>query len=322
MKAIHIHEYGLAEKLVYEDAPIPEPGAGEVRMKVTAIGLNFIEIYQRKGQYALPLPFIPGNEATGVVDALGAGVSDFKPGDRVATSAAAGSYAEYTLVPASKLVALPQGISLEKAAAVLLQGLTAHYLVNSTYPLKPGDTALVHAAAGGVGLLLVQIAKKRGARVIGTVSTAEKAQLARSAGADEVILYTQADFEQETRRLTGGKGVDVVFDSVGQTTFLKGLNVIRPRGMMVLFGQSSGPVEPVNPQILNQKGSLFLTRPSIGAYTQTREELLSRCNDLFGWMAAGELDVRIDRTFRLPEAATAHLYMEGRDTKGKVLLLP
>jgi NADPH2:quinone reductase len=322
MKAIRVHEYGGAEKLIYEDAPLPEPRAGEVRVKVSSIGLNFIEIYQRKGLYSMQLPFIPGNEATGVVDALGEGVSDFKPGDRVATAAAAGSYAEYALVRASQLVGLPQGISLEEAAAVLLQGITAHYLVYSTFPLKPEDTALVHAAASGVGLLLVQLAKKHGARVISTVSTEEKAQLARKAGADEVILYTQVDFEEETRRLTGGKGVDVVFDSVGQTTFLKGLNVIRPRGMMVLYGQSSGPVDPINPQILNQKGSLFLTRPTIGAYMQTREELLGRCNDLFSWMTAGELDVRIDRTFRLHEAAAAHLYMEGRGAKGKILLQP
>jgi NADPH2:quinone reductase len=292
-----------------------------VRVKVAATGLNFIEIYQRKGYYPNPLPFTLGGEFSGTVDALGEGVSDFRVGDRVGTASGSGGYAEYAIAAASRLVPVPASISLEAAAAVLLQGMTAHYLAFSTYPLKAGDTALVHAAAGGVGLLLVQIAKRCGARVIGTVSTEEKARLARQAGADAIILYTQEDFESETRRLTDGKGVEVVYDSVGKTTFLKGLNVLKPRGYMVLFGQSSGPVDPINPQILNQKGALFLTRPTLGFYTLTRTELLQRANDLFRWMEAGELQVRIDQRFPLKDAATAQTYMEARSTKGKVLLI-
>lgn len=322
MKAVRIHTHGDASALIHEDAPLPEPGPNEARVKIGAAGLNFIDIYQRKGLYKVQLPLTLGQEAAGTVDAVGSDVADVKPGDCVAYASVMGAYAKYAVVPAARLVPVPDGVSIEKAAAVMLQGMTAHYLACSTYPLKPGDTALVHAAAGGVGLLLVQIAKKCGARVIGTVSTQEKEALARQAGADDVIRYTEQDFEAEAKRLTDGKGVEVVYDSVGKTTFTQGLNCLKPRGLMALYGQSSGPVDPIDPQILNQKGSLFLTRPTLGHYTQTRDELLGRANDLFRWMAAGELDVRIDRTFKLSEAADAHRYMEGRETKGKVLLIP
>jgi NADPH2:quinone reductase len=322
MYAIRVHQFGDANQLKYEEVALPEPKAGEVRVKVSATGLNFTEIYSRKGLYPAPLPFIPGGEFAGTVDALGEGVTEFRVGDRVATPSGSGAYAQYAISSAIKLVSIPQNISLEQAAAVLLQGITAHYLAFSTYPLKHGDTALVHAAAGGVGLLLVQIAKKLGARVIATVSTEEKADLARGAGADEVILYSQADFEAETKKLTGGKGVDVVYDSVGKTTFDKGLNCLRPRGYMVLYGQASGPVDPVNPQILNQKGSLYLTRPTMGHYILTRDELMQRTNDLFQWLGTGELALRIDRTFPLGAAADAQRYMEGRETRGKVLIVP
>lgn len=322
MKAIRFYEYGGPEKLAYEEAALPEPKAGEVRVKVAATGVNFIETYQRRGWYPVALPLIPGGEFAGVVDALGEGVSGLRIGARVATASGASAYAEYALAPAAKLVAVPEGVTLEQAAAVLLQGMTAHYLAVSTYTLKDGDTALVHAAAGGVGQLLVQMARLRGARVIGTVSTEEKATLARQAGADDVILYTQADFESETRRLTGGQGVDVVYDSVGKTTFMKSLGCLRPRGMMVLFGQSSGPVEPFDPQTLQAKGSIFLTRPTLGHYTLRRDELDWRAAELFEWMATGKLQVRIDRTFKLEEARQAHEYLEARATKGKVLLEP
>jgi NADPH2:quinone reductase len=322
MRAVRIHEYGGLEVLRLEDVPLPEPGPGEARVKLQASGVNFIDIYQRTGQYPLPLPLILGGEAAGVVDAVGPGVEDLRPGDRVVYASHPGAYAEYAVVPAWKLVRVPDSLDIRQAAAVMLQGLTAHYLTHSTYPLKPGDVALVHAAAGGVGHLLVQIAKQRGARVIGTVSTEEKARLARESGADEVIVYTKADFEAEVKRLTGGRGVDVVYDSVGQATFDKSLNCLRPRGMMVLFGQSSGRVPPFDPQILNVKGSLFLTRPSLGPYIADRAELLWRANDLFTWLASGQLQVRIDQVFPLAEAAQAHRYLEERRTKGKVLLIP
>lgn len=322
MHAIRVSENGDAGQLKYEEVPVPEPKAGEVRVKVAATGLNFLEIYQRKGMYSVPLPFTPGDEFAGTVDALGEGVTDFKFGDRVGTASGKAGYAEYALAPASRLVHVPEEVSLEQAAAVLLQGMTAHYLALSTYPLKPQDSALVHAAAGGVGGLLVQVAKKQGAWVIGTTSTEEKAELAHQVGADEVILYSIEDFEAATKRLTGGEGVDVIYDSVGKNTFNKGLNCLKPRGYMVLYGQSSGPVEPINPQILNQKGSLFLTRPNLAYYLLTRDELLWRAGDLFTWMAAGELNVRIDRTFPLSEAAAAQTYMEEGKTKGKVLLIP
>jgi NADPH2:quinone reductase len=322
MKAVRVHSFGGPEVLRYEEVPLPEPGSGEARVKIEVAGVNFIDIYHRTGQYRGQLPMILGMEAAGVVDVVGAGVTEVRPGDRVAYAMQQGSYAEYAIVPAWKLVPVPDEIDNRLAAAVMLQGMTAHYLTHSTYPLQPGDTALVHAAAGGVGLLLVQLAKRRGARVIGTVSTEEKARLAREMGADEVILYTQSDFEAEVRRITDGRGVDVVYDSVGKATFDKSLNCLRPRGYLVLYGQSSGAVPPLDPQVLNAKGSLFLTRPSLGHYAATRKELLERANDLFQWMAAGELVVRVDQTYPLTEAAAAHRYMEGRQTKGKVLLFP
>jgi NADPH2:quinone reductase len=322
MKAIQVHELGGPEALHYDEVATPEPRAGEARVRVGAAGVNFIDIYHRKGMYPGKLPLTPGLEAAGVVDAVGPDVSDVKAGDLVAYSGQIGSYAEYNVVPASKLVSVPESVSEQKAAALMLQGMTAHYLVTDTYPLGPEDTALVHAAAGGVGHLLVQMAKLRGARVIGTVSTEEKARLARSAGADEVINYTEADFQEVTMELTGGKGVDVVYESVGLDTFDQSLNCLRPRGFLVLYGQSSGAVPPLDPQILNTKGSLYLTRPTIAHYTASREEMLGRTNDLFGWIARGKLEVRIDRTFPLAEAPEAHRYMEGRQTKGKLLLIP
>jgi len=327
MKAIRVHETGDADVMRYDDIPMPEPGPGEARVKIAAAGLNFIDTYHRLGWYPLPKPFILGQEAAGVIDAVGAGVTEFKPGDRVAYATQQGSYAEYVTIAVAKLVTVPAGVALEEAAAVMLQGMTAHYLANSTYPLQPSDTALIHAAAGGTGALLVQMAKRRGARVIGTVGSAEKATLAKAAGADDVIIYTQTDFETEVKQLTDGKGVNVVYDSVGKDTFMKSLNCLRPRGTMVLFGQASGRVEPFDPQILNQKGSLYLTRPTLGVYIATRDEFLQRAGDLFNWMApskqgSGKLDVRIDKTFPLADAADAHRYLEGRNTKGKVLLLP
>ncbi len=322
MKTIRVHEFGDANKLTYEDVPTPEPKAGEVRVKVKAIGLNFADIYQRRGWYPSQPPFAPGTEFAGTVEKVGEGVTELKAGDRVGTASGVNAYAEYAVAPAIRTAKLADGVSFEQAAALLEQGLTAHYLGVSTYPLKAGDTALVHAAAGGVGQLLVQIAKQRGAKVIGTVSTEAKARLARECGADEVILYSQQDFEAEVKRLTGGKGVDVVYDSVGKDTFDKSLNCLRPRGYMVLFGQSSGRVEPQDPQILNRKGSLYLTRPTMGHYLQTREEFLGRANDLFQWVAAGKLKVRIDQSFPLAQAAAAQTYMEERRTLGKVLIVP
>jgi NADPH2:quinone reductase len=322
MKAIRIHNPGEPEVLTYEEVPTPQPGPGEARVKLAAAGVNFIDVYQRKGLYQLNLPFIGGQEGSGVVDAVGEGVTEVKPGDKVAYTSVQGSYAEYVIVPVARLIPVPDGVSLEDAAAAMLQGLTAHYLATSTYPLQPGDTALVHAAGGGVGQLLTQIAKKRGARVFGTVSTEEKAELARASGADEIIYYTREDFAAATRRLTDGKGVNVVYDSVGKDTFDKSLDSLRPRGYLVLYGQSSGPVAPVNPQILNSKGSLFLTRPTLVHYIATREELLQRTNELFSWIKEGAVKVRVDKTFPLSEAAEAHRYLEGRHTKGKVLLIP
>jgi len=322
MRAIRVHAFGPADTLRSEELPVPEPAAGETRVRLEAVGVNFIDIYFRSGQYKSPLPFTPGQEGAGVVEALGPGVADVKVGDRVAYTGVLGAYADAQVVPAWRLVPIPEGLGARQAAAVLLQGITAHYLTHSTYPLQAGEVALVHAAAGGVGLLLTQIAKRRGARVIGTTSTEEKAQLARQAGADDVILYTQADFVAEVRRLTGGQGVHVVYDSVGRTTFEGSLNCLRPRGYLVLFGQSSGAVQPLEPQVLGAKGSLFLTRPTIGHYMATRAELLGRTGDLFTWIAAGQLDVRIDATFPLDQAAQAHRYLEGRQSKGKVLLIP
>jgi NADPH:quinone reductase len=322
MKAIRVHQYGGVEALKYEDIPVPAPGAGQARVKIEAIGLNYIDVYQRTGLYQLQLPFTLGMEGAGVVDAVGAGVTEVKAGDRVAYSMIPGSYAEFAVVPSSRLVPLPKNIDGKTAAATMLQGMTAHYLTHSTYPLKQGETALIHAAAGGVGLLLVQVAKRRGAKVFGTVSTEEKARLAREAGADEVILYTRQDFLAEVKRLTNGRGVDVVYDSVGQTTFEKSLDSLRPRGYMVLFGQSSGPVPPFNLGTLAAKGSLFVTRPTLAHYAIERRELLERANDLFNWIASGQLKVRIDKTFPLADAAEAHRQLEARKTAGKVLLIP
>ena len=322
MKAARMHKYGGLEALTCEDIPTPEPGDGQVRVKIEASGVNFIDIYHRIGRYQGPLPLMLGQEGGGVVDALGPNVTGLKAGDRVAYASVQGSYAEYAIVPAWYLVPVPKEVDMQHATAVLEQGLTAHYLTHSTYPIKEGETALVHAASGGVGHLLVQIVKLSGARVIGTVSTEEKAALAREAGADEIIIYTKTDFEADVKRLTDNKGVDVVYDSVGKDTFEKGLNVLRRRGYMVLFGQSSGPAPQIDPQILNPKGSLFLTRPTLGHYTADREELMGRTNDLFNWMAAGKLNVRVDKTFPLTEAAEAHRYLEGRQSKGKILLIP
>ncbi len=322
MKAIQIHETGGPEVLRLEEVPDPQPGPEEAVVRLEAIGLNFIEVYQRTGLYRSPLPFTPGGEGAGRVVAVGRDVSGVKTGDRVASTSLRGSYAELARVPVDKLVPVPDEVETSLAAAVLLQGLTAHYLATSTYPLTQGSWCLIHAAAGGVGLLLCQIAKARDARVIGTVSTDEKAALATQAGADHVVLYTRQDFVSEARRLTGGHGVSVVYDSVGKTTFEGSLNSLAPRGMLVLFGQSSGPVPPVDPQVLNTKGSLYLTRPTLTHYTASSSELLTRARDLFAWMEAGKLQVRIDRTYPLADAAAAHRALEGRETKGKVLLLP
>ena len=322
MKAIQIHETGGPEVLRLEEVPDPQPGLGEAVVRLEAIGLNFIEVYQRTGLYRSPLPFTPGGEGAGRVVSVARDVSGVKPGDRVASTSLRGSYAELARAPVDKLVPIPDEVETSVAAAVLLQGLTAHYLATSTYPLAQGSWCLIHAAAGGVGLLLCQIAKARGARVIGTVSTDEKAALATQAGAEHVVLYTRQDFVSEARRLTGGRGVSVVYDSVGKTTFEGSLNSLAPRGMLVLFGQSSGPVPPVDPQVLNTKGSLYLTRPTLTHYTASSSELLTRAGDLFAWLEAGKLQVRIDRTYPLADAAAAHRALEGRETKGKVLLLP
>jgi len=322
MKAVRVHQYGGLEALKYEEIPVPEPGEGEARVKIEAVGVNFIDIYHRIGRYQGVLPLTLGQEAAGIVDTVGPNVTDAKPGDRVVYASVQGSYAEYAIVPSWRLVPIPPGVDAQQAVAVMIQGMTAHYLTFSTYPLKEGDTALVHAAGGGTGQLLVQIAKRRGARVIGTVSTEEKAALAREAGADEVFIYTQTDFEAEVKRLTNNKGVDVVYDSVGKDTFDKSLNCLRRRGYMVLYGASSGAVPPIDPQTLNAKGSLYLTRPFLAHYTADRAELMGRINDLFNWVASGELKVRIDKTFPLAEAAEAHRYLEGRQSKGKILLIP
>ena len=323
MKAVRVHEFGGPEELRYEDLEMPEPGPGEARLKLAASGVNFIDVYQRTGLYPGDVPRPLGLEGAGEVDAVGEGVEDVAPGDYVAFASAPGSYAEYVVAPVEVLV--PFNVTLVEArvaAAVMLQGITAHYLTHSTFPLKEGHTALVHAAAGGVGLLLVQLAKLRGATVIGTAGTEEKAQLAREAGADEVILYTEQDFVRETNRITDGEGVHVVYDSVGKDTFDGSLDVLRPRGYMVLFGASSGPVEPIDPQILNQKGGLFLTRPSIGQYTADREELLWRAESLFSWIGQNNLNVRIGGTYELSDVEQAHRDLEGRKTTGKLLLIP
>jgi NADPH2:quinone reductase len=322
MKAVRIHTPGGPEVMRYEDAPEPTPKAGEAVVKVEAAGLNYIDVYFRSGQYKAELPLTIGMEAGGTIRAVGSGVTDVKVGDKVAYTGVPGAYAEYAVVPAARLVALPAGITPKQGAAAMLQGMTAHYLACSTYPLKSGDSCLVHAAAGGVGLLLCQIAKMRGARVIGTVSTEAKAKLAREAGAADVILYTQQDFEAEVKRLTDGKGVDVVYDSVGKTTFDKGFSCLRPRGLMALYGQSSGPVGPFDLQVLNAKGSLFVTRPSLNHHVATREELVQRAGEVLGWIRDGKLTLRTELQFPLKDAAEAHRALEGRQTTGKVLLIP
>ena len=322
MKAIQIKHTGGPEVMELVDLPVPQPKSNEAVVKIQAAGVNFIDVYNREGRYKAALPFVLGQEAAGVVSAVGREVREIAVGDRVAYTSALGSYAEYAAVPADRLVKIPAGVGEREAAAAMLQGMTAHYLAHDTYPLKKGKTALIHAAAGGVGLLLVQMAHNIGARVIATVSTEEKAKLARAAGADEVILYTQADFEAETKRLTGGRGVDVVYDSVGKTTFDKGLNLLRPRGMMVLYGGSSGAVPPFDLIALSTKGSLYVTRPTLGAYTATREELVARSGAVFGMMAAGKLKLRIEHSYPLAEAQRAHRELEGRKTTGKLLLIP
>jgi NADPH2:quinone reductase len=323
MKAIRVLELGGPEVLKLEEIPDPKPGPGEAVVRVEAAGINFIDVYHRTGLYKVAaLPFTLGQEGAGTVESVGEGVSEVATGDRVAWTNVPGSYAEKVLVPVAKLVPLPAGVSSRQGAAAMLQGMTAHYLACSTYPLKAGDTCLVHAAAGGVGLLLCQIAKLRGARVLGTTSNEEKAALAREAGADEVILYTEKDFAVEAKRLTGGKGVQVIYDSVGQTTFLKGLDCLAPRGMMVTFGQSSGSVPAFEPSILNAKGSLYVTRPSLGHYIATREELLARAGDVLGWIRDGKLTLRAEHDYPLAQAADAQRALEGRKTTGKVLLIP
>jgi NADPH2:quinone reductase len=322
MKAIQVTQPGGPEAMQLVDLPIPTPKSNEAVVKIAAAGVNFIDVYNREGRYKVPLPFVLGQEAAGTVTEVGSDVKTVKVGERVAYTSILGAYAEYAAVPADRLVKVPEGVSDQQAAAAMLQGMTAHYLSHDTFPLKKGDTALIHAAAGGVGLLLVQMAHNLGTRVIGTVSTDEKAKLAREAGADEIILYTQYDFEAETKRLTGGKGVNVVYDSVGKTTFDKGLNVLLPRGMMVLFGGSSGAVPPLDPLVLTQKGSLFLTRPSLTHYTITSDELQNRAGAVLKMVKTGKLKLRIEHTYRLSEAQQAHRDLEGRKTTGKLLLIP
>jgi NADPH2:quinone reductase len=322
MKAIQIQQNGGPEVLQLAELPIPEPGPGQVLIRVEAIGVNFVEIYFRKGVYKSSLPLVPGSEAAGTVEELGPGVTGFAAGDAVASVGVLGSYAEYALVAAAQLVKVPAGLTMEQAAGVMLQGMTAHYLAYSTFPLKAGETALVHAGAGGVGLLLTQMATRIGARVIATVSTEEKAELAREAGASDAILYTEKDFEPEVKRLTGGKGVDVVYDSVGKTTFEGSLNCLRPRGMMALFGGSSGPVPPFDLIQLSGKGSLYVTRPSLWHYIANRAELEWRADEVLGWVANGELNLRTEHMYPLAEAAQAQSDLEARRTTGKILLEP
>ncbi|MEW6636271.1 MAG: quinone oxidoreductase [Actinomycetota bacterium] len=323
MKAIRVNEHGGPEVLSYEEVPTPEPGPGEARVRLAASGVNYIDTYQREGTYKMDLPFTLGQEGAGEVEAIGEGVEEVSVGDHVAFAGVMGSYAEQTVAPADRLV--PVNVTLVEArvaAAAMLQGMTAHYLTHSTFPLEEGHTALVHAAAGGVGLLLVQMAKMRGATVIGTAGSEEKANLAREAGADHVVVYTERDFVEETRKLTGGEGVNVVYDGVGKATFEGSLDCLKPRGYMVLFGAASGPVPPFDPQILNQKGGLFLTRPSLAHYTATREELLWRAESVLSWIGNGTLDIRIGGTYPLKDAAQAHRDLEGRRTTGKLILIP
>jgi NADPH2:quinone reductase len=322
MRAIRVHETGGPEVLSLDELPDPAPGPSELLIDVEAVGVNFIEIYQREGMYPVPRPFTLGAEAGGVVRLVGASVTDFRPGDRVVSQRVKGSYANRAVVPAEFAVRIPDKVSTKIATAACLQGLTAHYLTTSTFPLARGHKTLVHATAGGVGLLLCQMAKRRGAFVIGTASTEEKRQLARGAGADDMIDYTTEDFAAATRRITGNIGVNVVYDSVGKSTFDKSLDSLMRRGMLALFGQSSGPVPPFDPQILNRKGSLFLTRPTLNDYVATRDELLGRTNELFGWIQGGELSVRVGAEFPLERAGDAHRALSSRATTGKVLLIP
>ena len=322
MKLIQVNKLGGPEELKLADAATPAPAAGEALVRIAATGVNFIDVYFRTGLYKADLPFTPGSEAAGTIESVGEGVSTLKPGDRVAYAMVRGSYAEFALVPADKLVKLPDHVDFPTAAAAMLQGMTAHYLTHSTFTLKKGDVVLVHAAAGGTGALIVQMAKMLGATVIGTAGSDEKAAIAKQAGADEVIVYTSQDFVAEVKRITSGRGVDVVYDSVGISTFLKGLDALRPRGMMVLFGQSSGAVAPFDPGILNPKGSLYLTRPSLAHYAATRKELEWRAGDVLNWINEGKLKLRIDRTYPLAQAADAHRDLEGRKTAGKLILLP
>ena len=322
MKAIRAHEYGGPEALRMDELPTPSPSAGQALVRIEAAGVNFIDVYQRSGQYKTALPVPLGVEGAGIVEALGPGTSGLSVGQRVAWNGIPGSYATHTLVPVDRVVPVPETIDARSAAAAMLQGMTAHYLARSTFALKKGDTCLVHAAAGGVGLLLCQIARRAGARVLGTASTPQKAAKARAAGAEEVILYTKEDFVARGRELTNGRGVDVIYDSVGKDTFQRGLDLLVPRGLMVLYGQSSGAVAPFDPQILNAKGSLFLTRPTLVHYVLSREDLLARAGEVLGWVAKGELSLHVGATFPLAEAAEAHRALEGRKTTGKVLLLP
>jgi len=322
MKAIRIHTPGGPEALKFDDVPEPTPGPGQALVKLAAAGVNFIDVYFRTGMYKAPLPLTLGLEGAGVVTAVGTGVTDVKIGDAVAWTGVPGSYAQMAVVPADRLVKLPPGVEPKVGAAAMLQGLTAHYLVRSSYPLKKGDTCLVHAAAGGMGLLLCQMGKMLGATVIGTVSTEEKAALAKGAGAEHVILYTQQDFEPEVKRITGGRGVDVVYDGVGATTFDKSLNCLRPRGYMILFGAASGPVPSLDLQVLNVRGSLFLQRPSLNHHIAAREELLQRAGEVLGWIKEGKIKLRIEHQFPLAQAAEAHKALEGRKTTGKILLIP
>ena len=322
MKAIQVKQPGGPEALELVELSVPEPKAGEAVVKLSASGVNFIDVYLREGRYKAPLPFVVGQEGSGIVSAVGAEVKNVKVGDRVAWSGVLGSYAEYVAAPADALVPVPAGVSDQDAGAAMLQGMTAHYLSYDTFPLKAGQTALIHAAAGGVGLLLVQMAHNLGVRVIGTVSSEEKAKLAREAGADEIIYYTKTDFAAETKRLTDGKGVDVVYDGVGKDTFEASMNSLRPRGMLVLYGASSGPVPPVDPMTLSTKGSLFMARTTLAHFTATREELLARSGAVFHMIAEGKLKLRIAHTYPLAEAQQAHRDLEGRKTTGKLLLLP
>jgi len=322
MKAIRIHTPGGPEALKFDDVPEPTPGPGQASVKLAAAGVNFVDVYFRTGMYKAPLPLTLGLEGAGVVTAVGTGVTDVKIGDAVAWTGVPGSYAQMAVVPADRLVKLPPGVEPKVGAAAMLQGLTAHYLVRSSYPLKKGDTCLVHAAAGGMGLLLCQMGKMLGATVIGTVSTEEKAALAKGAGAEHVILYTQQDFEPEVKRITGGRGVDVVYDGVGATTFDKSLNCLRPRGYMILFGAASGPVPSLDLQVLNVRGSLFLQRPSLNHHIAAREELLQRAGEVLGWIKEGKIKLRIEHQFPLAQAAEAHKALEGRKTTGKILLIP